>query len=86
MEHKKKYPDGKIHEVNMGLTSVLSAPDGPHVDPMNLHIGVHLNSKPLDTKSAHEMPCQHTGDKPLLELMLSMLFHYVIKQHCVSMG
>ena len=78
MEHKKKYPDCKIHEVNMGPTWVLSAPDGPHVDPMNLAIRVHLTSKPLDTKSAHEMPCKHTGDKPLPELMLSMLFHYVI--------
>ena len=34
------YPDGKIHRANMGPTWVLSAPDGPHVGPMNLAIWV----------------------------------------------
>ena len=29
------YPDSKVHWVNMGPTWVLSAPDGPHVGPMN---------------------------------------------------
>ena len=31
-------PDSKIHGPNMGPTWVLSAPDGPHVGPMNLAI------------------------------------------------
>ena len=31
-------PDSKVHGANMGLTWVLSAPDGPHVGPMNLAI------------------------------------------------
>ena len=31
-------PDSKIHGANMGPTWVLSAPDGPHVGPMNLGI------------------------------------------------
>ena len=30
------YPDSKVHRANMGPTWVLSAPDGPHVGPMNL--------------------------------------------------
>ena len=30
------YPDGKVHGAKMGPTWVLSAPDGSHVDPMNL--------------------------------------------------
>ena len=30
------HPDSKIHWVNMGPTWVQSAPDGPHVGPMNL--------------------------------------------------
>ena len=30
--------DSKIHGANMGPTWVLSAPDGPHVGPMNLAI------------------------------------------------
>ena len=31
-------PDSKIHGTNMGPTWILSAPDGPHVGPMNLAI------------------------------------------------
>ena len=31
-------PDSKVHGANMGPTWVLSAPDGPHVSPMNLAI------------------------------------------------
>ena len=30
------FPDSKVHGVNMGPIWVLSAPDGPHVGPMNL--------------------------------------------------
>ena len=29
-------PDNKVHGANMGPTWVLSAPDGPHVGPMNV--------------------------------------------------
>ena len=35
-----RYPDSKVHGANMGPTWVLSAPDGPHVGPMNLAIRV----------------------------------------------
>ena len=31
-------PDSKVHGANMGPTWVLSAPDGPHVGPMNIAI------------------------------------------------
>ena len=31
-------PDSKVHGVNMDPIWVLSAPDGPHVGPMNLAI------------------------------------------------
>ena len=34
------YPDTKVHGENMGPTWVLSAPDGPHIGPMNLDIRV----------------------------------------------
>ena len=34
----RNVPDNKFHRVNMGPTWVLSAPDGPHVGPMNLAI------------------------------------------------
>ena len=33
-------PDNKVHGANMGPTWGLSAPDGPHVGPMNLAIRV----------------------------------------------
>ena len=37
-------PDSKVHGANMGPTWVLSAPDGPHVGPMNLAVrGVILD-------------------------------------------
>ena len=31
-------PDSKVHGANMGPTWLLSAPDGPHVRPMNVAI------------------------------------------------
>ena len=31
-------PDSKVHGTNIGLTWVLSAPDGPHVGPMKLAV------------------------------------------------
>ena len=34
----KHIADSKVHGANMGPTLVLSAPDGPHVGPMNLAI------------------------------------------------
>ena len=39
-EYTHVYPDSKAQWANMGLTWVLSAPDGPHVGPMNLAIRV----------------------------------------------
>ena len=49
------YPDSKAHGANMGPTWVLSAPDGPHVGPMNLAIRVcnsrfiHINTQTNST-------------------------------------
>ena len=37
-EHVDDNPDSNVHGANMGPTWVLSAPDGPHVSPMNLAI------------------------------------------------
>ena len=42
------YPDGKVHGADIGPTWVLSAPDGPHVGPMNLAIKIHLYVTPPD--------------------------------------
>ena len=38
------YTDSKVHGSNMGPTWVLSAPDGPHVGPMDLTIMVSYTS------------------------------------------
>ena len=38
------YPDSKVHGAHMGPTCILSAPDGPHVGPMNLAIRVGSSS------------------------------------------
>ena len=48
-------PVSKVHGANMGPTWVLSAPDGPHVGPMNLAIlGIHHHSK-------RHLPVAHVG-------------------------
>ena len=39
---KQLYPDSKVHGANIGPTWVLSAPDGPHVGPVNLAIRVYM--------------------------------------------
>ena len=44
----QQFPDSKVHGANMGPTWVLSAPDGPHVGPMNLAIGVVINAGKSD--------------------------------------
>ena len=36
------YPDSKVHGAIMGPTWILSAPDGPHVGPMNFAVRVDL--------------------------------------------
>ena len=38
----KQYANSEIHGGNMGPTLVLSAPDGPHIGPMNLGIRVGI--------------------------------------------
>ena len=39
------FPDRKVDEAIMGPTWVLSAPDGPHVGPMNIAIRVNINAQ-----------------------------------------
>ena len=41
-------PDSKVHGANMGPTWVLSAPDGPHVGPMNLAIWEEIHVSMFD--------------------------------------
>ena len=44
VESIEPIPDSQVHGANMGPTWVLSAPDGPHVGPMNLAIRDGLNT------------------------------------------
>ena len=44
-------PDSKVHGAHMGSTWVLSAPDGPHVRPMNLAIRDMSQTIDQDTKT-----------------------------------
>ena len=38
IQFRWEVPDSKVHGANMGPTWVLSAPDGPHLGPMNLAV------------------------------------------------
>ena len=52
------YPDNKVHGANMRSICGLSAPDGPHVDPMNLAIMVVLKPEYSGrTRSWHGCRC-----------------------------
>ena len=56
------YPDSKVHGANMGPTWVLSAPDGPHVGPMNLAIRVGISrfySCPPGLLHGHRNDCSY---------------------------
>ena len=66
--HWQHHPDSKVHGANMGPTWTLSAPDEPHVGPMNLAIRVvvliKLASWQLSVVSAplHGKSCPITLD------------------------
>ena len=51
-------PDSKVHGNHIGPTWVMSAPDGPHVGPMNLAIRVYMFVKSL--ASAKGYPLKYT--------------------------
>ena len=69
---KHAFPDIKVHGANIGLTWVLSAPDGPYVGPMNLAIRVSSNRwvmrlQPwLQQTSERGMPVSFFLNVPLL--------------------
>ena len=49
MSDNHGFPDSKVHGANMGPTWVLSAPDEPHVGPINL--AIRVASKILDEQN-----------------------------------
>ena len=55
-------PDRKVCVANMGPTWVLSAPDGPHVGPMNLAIGdVILMDQNREAPNKSTLQWRHNG-------------------------
>ena len=57
--HTRHLPDSKVHGTNMRPTWVLSAPDGPHVGPMNLAIRVHTTPRtPATTHGLLDVNCK----------------------------
>ena len=73
------FPDSKVHGANMGPTWVLSAPDGPHVGPMNLAIRVRLQ---LERNQQWSMLCW-TGDKPACEQIMTQINDIIWHQFLV---
>ena len=48
-----EYPDNNVHTASIGPNSVLSAPDWPHVGPMNIAIKIQIKLHPLKHESLH---------------------------------
>ena len=59
--------DSKVHGANMEPTWVLSAPDGPHVGPMNLAIREEWNIT-LQITNVYNLPVATREDSCLIEL------------------
>ena len=83
-------PDNKVHGANMVPTWVLSAPDGPHVGPMNLAIreGYDLGTRSAFLVLIWEKPTvvfhpQWTHD---IELDYYIMNYPDIKVHGANMG
>ena len=68
-------PDNKVHGANMGPTWVLSAPDGPHVGPMNLAIRVILKNDIWLTNTL-EKTCETVWSAMWLWLLMTQ-YHLV---------
>ena len=56
-------PDSKVHGDNMGPSWVLSAPDGPHVGPMNLTIR-KSSTLPIRQRASGALPCSQRSVNP----------------------
>ena len=78
-------PDSKVHGANMGPTWILPAPDGPHVDPMNLAIrgGMELSENavsPVAKVSCTMSPCPLSKASALnVVLIVSLMMNQYVK-------
>ena len=80
-----KHPDNKVHGANMGPTLVLSAPDGPHVGPMNLAIRVRLKhilkTKIQCTRKAHQTRVHTSWGIPLFRPKTCQGMHTIVPDY-----
>ena len=67
-------PDSKFHGANMGSTWALSAPDGPHVCPMNLAIRAVLRTRPRHLSLVY---LRFSGSRQSSQMPLSTIMLYV---------
>ena len=80
--HKTSWPlpDSEVHGANMGPTWVLSAPDGPHVGPVNLAIGV-VNTNVLGDGASVPYPEQQkTTGLPRMTWLVYIQFAWIWRQ------
>ena len=69
-------PDNNVYWANMGPTWVLSAPDGPHVGPMNLAISGYTLPTTIVTAMA---PCSHHLAKRITGLQSTKTIHTLLR-------
>ena len=72
-------PDSKVHGANIGPTWVLSAPDGPHVGPMNLVIWDLIR---FALTGFNQLTCDNNDLVP----EAAVIRHYVRKGRIVKKG
>ena len=68
-------PDSKVHGANMGPPWVLSASDGPHVDPMNLAVGDDTIWSLITASNITRYCVHNTSHEGISELKPQMLLH-----------
>ena len=71
-------PDNKVHGANMGPTWVLSAPDGPHVGPINLAIREFIRKSSKRTYHQWRHSRGHFHWQSLAKPTLGLGYRYVI--------
>ena len=71
-------PGSKVHGANMGPTWVLSAPDGPHVGPMNRAIREVSCDNPPDLKMIGHFSCPNTSTSMLTNPHLQAQWRFTL--------
>ena len=71
----RTYPDSKFYGANMGPTWLLSAPDGPHVGPMNLAIREDTHRGFETSWDFERKPLIRNRPIPLIPQFIRQTFH-----------